>query len=133
MILSIGNFYKLFNKKYLLTQKNGRINWTRTLRFKPLYMERVWGGTGLNTHLGRELPSGNPIGESWEVVDRPEAQSVVEGGFLDGWSLNQALMEHGTFLMGPGWKEQAISCFGQMVGLSAKTKFTSAPSRISSL
>ena len=75
------------------------------LRFKPLYMERVWGGTGLNTYLDRELPSGNPIGESWEVVDRPEAQSVVEGGFLDGWSLNQALMEHGTFLMGPGWKK----------------------------
>ena len=73
------------------------------LKFKPLYMERVWGGAGLRTHLGRELPGGNPIGESWEVVDRPEAQSEVEGGPLDGWTLADALREHGEALMGPGW------------------------------
>ena len=72
MILSIGNFYKLFNKKYLLTRKMDELTGQGPLRFKPLYMERVWGGTGLNTHLDRELPSGNPIGESWEVVDRPK-------------------------------------------------------------
>ena len=26
--------------------------------------------------FGRELPGENPIGEAWEMVDRPEAQSV---------------------------------------------------------
>ena len=74
------------------------------LRFKPLYMERVWGGDGLNTHLGRALPTGAPIGESWEIVDRPEAQSVVDGGVLEGCTLADALRNHGEALLGPGWR-----------------------------
>jgi mannose-6-phosphate isomerase len=50
------------------------------LSFEPLYMERVWGGRRLAEQFGRTLPDGALIGESWEIVDRPEAQSVVEGG-----------------------------------------------------
>ena len=49
--------------------------------FKPIYQERVWGGgRSLESHLGRSLPEGGPIGESWEIVDRPEANSVVAEG-----------------------------------------------------
>ena len=40
------------------------------LRFKPLNQERVWGGRALETVLGRTLPPGRPIGESWEIVER---------------------------------------------------------------
>ncbi|MDB6168114.1 MAG: mannose-6-phosphate isomerase type, partial [Verrucomicrobia bacterium] len=47
------------------------------LRFEPLYQERVWGGRALESAFGRTLPASQPIGESWEIVDRPEAQSVV--------------------------------------------------------
>lgn len=48
--------------------------------FKPIYQERIWGGQGLASFFGRELPSQNKIGESWELVDRPEACSeVIEG------------------------------------------------------
>ncbi len=54
--------------------------------FTPLYQERVWGGIGFATAYGRELPDG-PVGESWELVDRPEAQSVVAGGPYDGRTL----------------------------------------------
>ena len=43
---------------------------------KPLMQERIWGGRNLEK-LGRALPEGKKIGESWELVDRPEAQSVV--------------------------------------------------------
>ncbi len=58
--------------------------------FQPLYMERVWGGRSLESVYGRELPAADvPFGESWELVDRPEAQSVVVGGEHDGKSLNQ--------------------------------------------
>jgi mannose-6-phosphate isomerase len=55
--------------------------------------------------LGRALPpaSEGPIGESWEIVDRPEAQSVVRGGTLNGFSLRRVITEHGADIMGPKW------------------------------
>jgi len=73
------------------------------LRFQPLYQERVWGGRALESTLGRGLPRGAPIGESWEVVDRSEAQSVVEGGPLNGQSLRSVLTRHAADVMGPNW------------------------------
>ncbi len=73
------------------------------LRFQPLYQERVWGGRALESALGRTLPAGDPIGESWEVVDRTEAQSVVEGGALNGQSLHTVLTKHAAEVMGPKW------------------------------
>jgi len=48
--------------------------------FEPLAQERIWGGNNLQERFGRVLPEGKKIGETWEVVDRPEAQSVVRGG-----------------------------------------------------
>jgi mannose-6-phosphate isomerase len=73
------------------------------LRFQPLYQERVWGGRALESALGRTLPAGNAIGESWEIVDRTEAQSIVEGGALNGQSLRSVLLKHGADVMGPAW------------------------------
>ena len=78
------------------------------LRFHPLYQDRVWGGRALETTFGRSLPPppSGPIGESWEIVDRPEAQSVVKGGPFDGLSLRRLLTEHGADVMGPKWPEK---------------------------
>ncbi len=73
------------------------------LQFAPLYQERVWGGRGLAKHLGRSLPAGGPIGESWEIVDRPEAQSVVDGGERAGKTLRQLIATHAAEIMGPKW------------------------------
>jgi len=75
------------------------------LRFQPLYQQRVWGGRALEAALGRILPSGAPIGESWDLVDRPEAQSVVASGTLSGQTLHTILDRHATAIMGPSWKE----------------------------
>ncbi|AHF90597.1 mannose-6-phosphate isomerase [Opitutaceae bacterium TAV5] len=74
------------------------------LRFQPLYQERVWGGRALETSLGRRLPAGGkPIGESWEIVDRPEAQSVVASGKFKGQKLRDVIAKHAADVMGPGW------------------------------
>jgi mannose-6-phosphate isomerase len=73
------------------------------LRFQSLYQERVWGGRALATALGRSLPAGHPIGESWEIVDRPEAQSVVVGGRWAGQTLRAILASHSAAIMGPAW------------------------------
>lgn len=73
------------------------------LKFEPLYQTRVWGGNGLHTSLGRDLPQGQPIGESWEIVDREEAQSVVANGCWQGMTLREVLEQHSESLIGPGW------------------------------
>lgn len=73
------------------------------LFFQPIYMERVWGGRGLETKLGRTLPGGRPIGESWEIVDRPEACSIIAGGEFDGLSLRKAIEQAGDRIMGSGY------------------------------
>jgi len=43
--------------------------------FEPLAQERIWGGRNLAERFGRNLAEGKKIGETWELVDRPEAQS----------------------------------------------------------
>jgi mannose-6-phosphate isomerase len=73
------------------------------LRFRPLYQERVWGVRALESSLGRSLPENRPIGESWELVDRPEAQSIVRSGALEGRPLREVLARHGADIMGPAW------------------------------
>lgn len=77
---------------------------TPFLHFQPIYQERVWGGRVLESFLGRKLPAGAPIGESWELVDRPEAQSVVVNGARAGKSLHELMTSHAGEIMGPGWK-----------------------------
>ena len=73
------------------------------LRFQPLYQERVWGGRNLAASLGRTLPEGPPIGESWEIVDRPEARSCIYGGPFAGRTLHDLIGTHGSQIMGPDW------------------------------
>jgi mannose-6-phosphate isomerase len=73
------------------------------LRLKPLYQDRVWGGRALENALDRTLPAGRPIGESWEIVDRPEAQSVVDGGMFDGRTLREVIAGNSAAIMGPAW------------------------------
>lgn len=77
--------------------------------FEPIYQDRVWGGRVLESAFGRTLPNGRPIGESWEIVDRPEAQSIVRSGKYKGTSIRTLIEQRAAELMGPGWpKEKAF-------------------------
>jgi mannose-6-phosphate isomerase len=75
------------------------------LIFKPLYMERVWGDRKLENLFGRKLPTMVPIGESWELVDREEAQSVVAEGELVGATLHYLWSDHREEFFGKGHSE----------------------------
>jgi mannose-6-phosphate isomerase len=73
------------------------------LTFVPLYMERVWGGRKLAALFGRHLPVTNPIGESWELVDRADAQSIVSEGRLKGIALHELWLNHRSRIFGEGY------------------------------
>lgn len=64
------------------------------LVFEPIFMERIWGGRRLESLYGKQLPSAALIGEAWEIVDRPEAQSVVHDGPLRGATLHHLWCKH---------------------------------------
>jgi mannose-6-phosphate isomerase len=77
-----------------------RSNVTEPLVFQPLFMERVWGGRRLESLFGKRLPPGVRVGESWEIVDRPEAQSVVAAGRLRGQTLHELWVDHRPEIFG---------------------------------
>ena len=52
-------------------------------------MERIWGGHRLASLFEKRTPPTATIGESWEVVDRPEAQSVVRNGSFRDRTLHE--------------------------------------------
>lgn len=74
---------------------------SQPIAFVPLFMERIWGGRLLAERYGKPLPPGEVVGESWEVVDRPEAQSVVAGGTHDGRTLNDLWTSERDAVFGP--------------------------------
>lgn len=72
-------------------------------------MDRVWGGRRLETHFGKRLPTHGRIGESWEVVDRAEAQSVVHNEPLRGKTLNELWTDYRAEVFGKHVPELAQS------------------------
>ena len=69
------------------------------IKFEPIYQERVWGGRNLESFLGRKLPKDQVIGESWEIVDRPDAQSITSNGRL----LRDIIETDPHGIMGANW------------------------------
>ena len=63
-------------------------------------MERIWGGRKLAELFGKHLPPNKRIGESWEIVDRPEAQSIVANGPLKGATLHELWSQHRQEIFG---------------------------------
>src|SRR4051795_1884892 len=59
------------------------------LAFEAIFIERMWGGRRLASEFHKRLPPQKRIGESWEIVDRAEAQSIVTGGPLCGRTLHE--------------------------------------------
>jgi mannose-6-phosphate isomerase len=70
------------------------------LTFHPIFQDRVWGGRRLKQLYNKNLPTGVPIGESWEVSDRPGDISVIANGPLSGKDLHWLLKHHGEELLG---------------------------------
>ena len=48
------------------------------MKFKKVFIEKVWGGREFETKLNMTLPENKNIGESWEVSAHPNGMSIVE-------------------------------------------------------
>lgn len=70
------------------------------LKFNPIFKERVWGGRNLERLYHKPLPPDLPIGESWEISDRPGDASVIANGPLAGKDLRWLMENHQRELLG---------------------------------
>ena len=70
------------------------------LTFHPIFKERVWGGREMERLYQKKLPAGAPIGESWEISDRPGDASVIANGPLAGKDLRWLMDNHRVELLG---------------------------------
>ena len=73
---------------------------TNPLAFEPIFIERMWGGRRLESELHKKLPPKKRIGESWEIVDRSEAQSIVAAGPFRGKTLHELWTQHRQEIFG---------------------------------
>jgi mannose-6-phosphate isomerase len=91
--------------------------YTEPIIFEPLAMERVWGGRRLEMLFGKTLPPGVPVGESWEVVDREDAQSVVHRGPLRGTTLHELWTSKRGEIFGSIYEAHAAARFPILIKL----------------
>lgn len=87
------------------------------ISFRPLFFERVWGGRKLESLFGKNLPPETLVGESWEIVDRPEAESIVEGGSLNGIGLHALWLEQRENIFGKDYVSHAAPNFPLLIKL----------------
>ncbi|GMB09379.1 mannose-6-phosphate isomerase, class I [Thermolongibacillus altinsuensis] len=60
---------------------------------RPVFQERIWGGTKLRDLYGYDIPS-EQTGECWAISAHPNGQSVVRSGKFEGMTLGQLWDEH---------------------------------------
>jgi mannose-6-phosphate isomerase len=70
------------------------------IKFNPIYKQRIWGGQKLREVFGKDIPSAEKIGESWELADLPEDKSVISNGELSGQTINSAVAKYPKEIMG---------------------------------
>jgi len=79
------------------------------LKFRPRFVEKIWGGRKLESVLGKSIPAGKMIGESWELYDFPPGiidksgdwvSAEIANGPLAGRSLHSVIKEFSGDLMG---------------------------------
>ncbi|KKI89191.1 mannose-6-phosphate isomerase [Bacillus sp. SA1-12] len=65
----------------------------RLLKLKPVFKERIWGGTALRDSFGYEIPS-DQTGECWAISAHPNGGSIVENGPFAGKELSWLWNHH---------------------------------------
>jgi mannose-6-phosphate isomerase len=69
------------------------------LKFKPILLEKIWGGTKLKTDFNKIGKCKN-CGESWEISGVEGNISIIENGFLAGNNLQEIIEIYMADLLG---------------------------------
>jgi len=70
------------------------------ITFQPRFKDRVWGGRELERLYGKQIPADLPIGESWEISDRPGDANVIANGTFAGKDLRWLMEKHAAAVLG---------------------------------
>ena len=75
------------------------------LEFEEIPKEVIWGGNSLAALYSKPFDKNKTIGESWEISDLPNDNSIVLNGELKGRTLSSLVKEYGSELLGTKCKE----------------------------
>lgn len=75
------------------------------LRFQPILKEKIWGGNSLKTFLNKSEET-LPFGESWEIADLPDNQSLITNGHLKGKELGEVVTAFAKAILGTSVAER---------------------------
>ena len=70
------------------------------LKFKPIFKERVWGGTRIEKIYHKGFPLDRPIGESWELCDHVKDVSEIVNGAYSGRNIHELMFQFSDELLG---------------------------------
>ena len=91
------------------------------LKFTPVFKYRLWGGDKLKSVLNKEYSEKN-IGESWEISDVENDETVVAEGFFKGKSLKDLTETYKGAFLGLSVYEQFGNDFPLLIKfIDAKT------------
>ncbi|MEC8243306.1 MAG: type I phosphomannose isomerase catalytic subunit [Verrucomicrobiota bacterium] len=74
-------------------------------KFEPIYKKRVWGGNQFSDLFDPKIDKKERFGESWNIVDRDDDQSLCQLSTGDKISLRELLEKQGQEVIGPNWKK----------------------------
>ncbi len=86
------------------------------LKFKPVYKEKIWGGSTLADHFDRKLPS-DSTGESWELAAHKNGSSQIANGQYAGLELMEVIEREGVKLLGTEASEEDFTKFPLLIKL----------------
>lgn len=61
------------------------------LKFKPVFKDKIWGGSKIKTSLGLDFSPLPNCGEVWALSGVENCQTIISNGFLEGNELNEIL------------------------------------------
>ena len=86
------------------------------LKFKTIYKDKIWGGQKIKTYLHKDFGALPNCGETWEISGVKSDVSVVDGGELQGRSLDELLETYRDQLVG----KKVYEHFGNVFPLLVK-------------
>jgi mannose-6-phosphate isomerase len=87
----IKNYDKKY--KYIVNKGSEQQMYKAPIFLKPVFQERIWGGTELRDKFGYRIPN-NLTGECWAISAHPNGESVVKVGEFEGLTLKDLWENH---------------------------------------